>query len=255
MAEENTTQSVELMQDKPVQFQSDLSDIIDDAERAVRNREKSLVTNNGSVTVKHDGQVNLAGGNYSQVKLTPNGTIENISFQSVNKTNRFKVDTDDFILNNHKLNNKIYELADYKVVLEQEYPTTPKIAGGITMLGTVLVRAWEPNLKRYVMIRRLINIPLFSPSLGSTNVAPGLNITPNTEQIQSMIDTFNTSGISSMSDYINQLRQQRQEAQQEKSQLNNSSSGSKETLDNNEEETKTPDNYSPNDLAKNTNNG
>ena len=123
------------------------------------------------------------------------------------------------------------------------------------MLGTVLVRAWEPNLKRYVMIRRLINIPLFSPSLGSTDVAPGLNITPNTEQIQSMIDTFNTSGISSMSDYINQLRQQRQEAQQEKSQLNNSSSGSKETLDNNEKETKTPDNYSPNDLAKNTNNG
>ena len=58
-----------------------------------------------------------------------------------------------------------------------------------------------------------------------------------------------------MSDYINQLRQQRQESHRNKRQISNTSSGSKETLDNNEEETKTPENYSPNDLAKNTNNG
>ena len=251
MAEENKNKIVELTQDKPEEFSSDLEDIKDEAERTKRSLEKSLVSGSGSVAVRQDGQINLSAGNYSQIKANPNGTVETIGLQSINKANRYKIDTDDFILNNHKLNNKIYELADYKVVLEQEYPTTPKIAGGITMLGTVLTRAWDINLKRYVMIRRLVNIPLFSPSLGSTDVLPGLKITPNTEQIKEMKEAFNTAGITSMEDIIAKNRKERQDLLAEKEKIKQQEElGKAKTTTENKEKV---DTYSPNELAKENN--
>lgn len=249
MAEENKV--VELTQDKPEEFSSDLEDIIDDVQRTKRSVEKSLVSGPGSVAVRKDGQVNIAGGNYSQIKANPNGTVETIGLQSINKANRYKIDTDDFILNNHKLNNKIYELADYKVILEQEYPTTPKIAGGITMLGTVLTRAWDINLNRYVMIRRLVNMPLFSPSLGGMDALPGLNIVPNTSQIKEMKEAFNSSGITSMEEMINKNRQEREAVLKEKEEAKQKEeSGKEKTTTENKE---TVDNYSPNELAKENN--
>ena len=249
MAEENKV--VELTQDKPEEFSSDLEDIIDDAQRTERSVEKSLVSGSGSIAIRKDGQVNIAGGNYSQIKANPNGTVETIGLQSINKANRYKIDTDDFILNNHKLNNKIYELADYKVVLEQEYPTTPKIAGGITMLGTVLTRAWDINLNRYVMIRRLVNIPLFSPSLGGMDALPGLNIVPNTSQIKEMKEAFNSSGITSMEEMINKNRQEREAVLKEKEEAKQKEeSGKEKTITENKE---TVENYSPNELAKENN--
>ena len=219
MAETKEIKSIEITQDKPEEFESNFPDTKEKIERPSRGSEKQLNSGNGSIAVRDDGQVNLAAGLYSQTKLTPSGTIENISFQQINKTNRFKVEADDVIINNHKLNNKIYEMADYKRVLQQEYDTNPCIAGGITMLGTVLVKAWDLNLKRYVLIRRLINMPLFSPSLGAVDVHPGIKITPNTSRIKSMQEAFNTSGITSMDQYIAQSRQSREQANQERQQL------------------------------------
>jgi hypothetical protein len=69
--------------------------------------------------------------------------------------------TEEVVLNNHKLNPQIYDLADMK----QVYDDPDKAIGNLTMLGTVLVKAWEPNLKKYVLIRRQIRVPIFSPKL------------------------------------------------------------------------------------------
>ena len=70
------------------------------------------------------------------------------------------------------------------------------------MLGTVLVKAWDHNLNRYVMIRRLVNMPLFSPTINSTDVHPGLKITPSTSKIVEMQSAFKESG-STIKDFIN----------------------------------------------------
>ena len=216
MAEE--IKQVELTQDKPAEFISDFVDILGKVFWPVRVVEKAMNVINGSIAARIDGQINVAASKHSQVKVAPNGSIENISFQEVHKTNKFKVEADDIIINNHKLNNKIYELADFKSVLEQEYDTNPCIAGGITMIGTVLVKAWDLSLKRYVLIRRPINMPLFSPSLGAVDVHPGIKITPNTSRIQEMQEAFNTSGITNMETYINQAREARETARQKRQQ-------------------------------------
>ena len=80
------------------------------------------------------------------------------------------------------------------------------------MLGTVLVRAWEPKLQRYVLVRRLINMPVFSPNIGSPEVHPGLKITPDSEFIRKFRKMLNETGINSMSDLQATLQAVRQAA-------------------------------------------
>lgn len=180
--------TVEIGQDYAKNFQSEFSDLVDDVKRTARGSEQSLSNKKGFATVKKDGQVNLGAGKYSHFKMNPNGSIQDISYQREITTNRFKVEADDIIINNHKLNSKLYELSDFKRVLNTPRNTEECTIGGLTMLGTVLTKAWEPNLKRYVLIRRLVNIPMFSPSLGNTDVHPGLKITPNTSLISDMVN-------------------------------------------------------------------
>lgn len=180
--------TVEIGQDSAKNFQSEFSDLVDDVKRPARGSEQSLSNKKGFVTVKKDGQINLGSEKYSHFKMNPNGSIQDISYQREITTNRFKVEADDIIINNHKFNNKLYELSDFKRVLNTPRNAEECIIGGLTMLGTVLTKAWEPNLKRYVLIRRLVNIPMFSPSLGNTDVHPGLKITPNTSLISDMVN-------------------------------------------------------------------
>jgi len=213
MAENKT---LEISEDIPEQFESDFVDFKEDVNKISRSEERSLSNSNGSISLRDNGQINISSGNYSQIKASPNGTIEDISFQHVSKSNRRKIEVDDLIINNHKLNNKIYEMADFKSVLNTEYDASAAVAGAITMLGTVLVKAWEPNLKRYVLIRRLINMPLFSPSLGNVDVHPGLKITPNASKIKSMQETLNQTGISSLEDYVKESQQLREQRRQER---------------------------------------
>lgn len=215
MAEENNVKTVSITQDKPQLFNSTIDQLKSLTEDPIRGVEKAMATSTGSVGIRHDGQTNLTAGHYSQIKLNPNGTVENFSLQNINKTNRFNVEADDIIINNHKLNNKLYELSDFKSILQREYDTPNYVAGGLTMLGTILTKAWDNNLKRYVLIRRLINIPMFSPSLGNVDVHPGLKITPNTERINSMAEACSSSGLSTQ-EFIDQARALREDMRQER---------------------------------------
>lgn len=180
--------TVEIGQDSAKNFQAEFTDLVDDVKRPARGFEQSLSNKKGFVTVKKDGQVNIGSDKYAQVKTNPNGSVQDISYQREITTNRFRVEADDIIINNHKFNNKLYELSDFKRVLDTPRNNNECIAGGLTMLGTVLTKAWDSNLKRYVLIRRLINIPMFSPSLGNTDVHPGLKIKPNTSLINDMVN-------------------------------------------------------------------
>lgn len=206
MAEEKeAVNSISVKQDKPEKFESNLDKVKDYAERISRDEECSLKNNRGSVNIKRDGQVNISSGIDTQFKMGTNGTAEIISLTTSIKANTMKLDTDDLIIANHKFNRKIIDLADFKQVLKKDYTTDVKIAGGLTMLGTVLVRAWDEQLKRYVLIRRLANIPVFSPSLGATDVLPGLQITPSTERIKEMQEAYSKSGMD-IDSYINSIQ-------------------------------------------------
>ena len=199
-----TKHSTNIVQSPDQKFTEDFEDMKEGISRFVRTREEGLITPEGSMGVKYDGQVNICSGKNAHFKLSPNGTSENISMQYLVKTNAMKLNAEDYIFNRHKLNSKIYEMTDYKKVLvpEDYAPETESIAGAITMLGTVLVKAWDHNLNRYVMIRRLVNMPLFSPTINSTDVHPGLKITPSTSRIVEMQSAFKESG-STIKDFIN----------------------------------------------------
>ena len=195
----------------PENFSSSQQKIENDTFYHPRNQDKTLKTKNGSVAVKENGEVAISSGKSSHFKILPSGNVYSESYQEEIKTNIYRLEADDIIINNHKLNNKLYELADFKNVLNG-YDTTPRIAGGLTMLGTVLVKTWEPNLKRYVLMRRQVNIPMFSPSIGGTEVEPGLKITPSTSTIKEMVDKINMTGITSYAQLATTLQEKRKAA-------------------------------------------
>ena len=178
-----------------------------------RERDKDITMNNGvaSVTVKKTGAIDLSSMHNAHIQLDPGGAISMSSNRSSEKTDEYRLDAYDVIINNHKLNNKLYELADFKKILNG-YDSTTHVAGGLTMLGTVLVRAWEPNLQRYVMVRRQINIPMFSPSIGSREALEGLHVNSEPKKIHDLLSGLDLSNMTSYAQLANQLQEQRKQA-------------------------------------------
>ena len=199
---------VEYQKQKADNYDTNIQKIKDPAEYIPRGLHQAFYSEDGSIALKDDGTVSLAASIVNHLELDPGG---NLSIQSVDtdiKTNFFSVAADDIIVNNHKLNQKLYELADFKKI-KNTYDGTTHIAGNLTMLGTVLVKAWEPNLQRYVLVRRQINMPVFSPNIGGAEVNPGLNITPDTEFIRKFKKALDKSGISSYDDLMSGLERMR----------------------------------------------
>lgn len=153
-----------------------LEDIADAANFLVRGIENGIINRStgSSVVLRQSGQINLSASKYSQYKLNPSGKIMEESLESVTVTNRKKYSTDDIVVNEHKMNPYMYELTDMKE-LSNHY-NNKMLVGNFTAFGTVLVKAWEPELKRYVLIRRLARMPMFSPVLNVPEINPGLDI-------------------------------------------------------------------------------
>lgn len=153
-----------------------LDDIADATKFLVRGVENGIVNRStgSSIALRQSGQINLSASKYSQYKLNPSGKIMEESLESVTVTNRKKYSTDDIVINEHKMNPYMYELTDMKE-LSNHY-NNKMLVGNFTAFGTVLVKAWEPELKRYVLIRRLARMPMFSPVLNVPEINPGLDI-------------------------------------------------------------------------------
>lgn len=201
---------VKIKKDYFEEFNEKMIDFIDKSEQTNRSTEKSLVSKECSVSIR-DNNISISAGNYVQSKYSDMGAIENISFTDISKCNDRILDCEELIINNHKLNRKIYELSDFKEVLVSDINKNPGIVGALTMFGTVLVKCWEPNLNRYVLIRRLINMPVFSPALISADVHPGLKITPDSSRIEKMQKDLFSMGIMSESDFYKQASKYKSE--------------------------------------------
>ena len=190
----------------PDNMRSEKEIIKRETEYRQRGKEQALMTDFGSVSVKRNGAVGLSSGHWSHIHLNQNGSITETGNQISSKSDRYTISSKDIIINNHKLNSKLYELADFRAVLST-YDSTPRIAGGLTMFGTVLVKTWEPNLKRYVLMRRLVNIPMFSPSLGADDPLKGLKAKPDQGKIDSVLNGLNPAGMTSYAQLASQMQQ------------------------------------------------
>lgn len=142
-----------------------------------RGHESAIMndTTKSSMVIRHDGQINLSSNRYTQYKLNPSGKIIESSLESVSLSNRYKIQTDDMVLNEHKLNPYLYELTDMKK-LASAY-NNDMIVGNFCLFGSVLTKSWEMNLKRYVLMRRPARMPMFSTVLNVPEINTGLGVT------------------------------------------------------------------------------
>lgn len=127
-------------------------------------------TSGSNITAKGDGSTAMVSGIYAQYKTDKtSGVATEISMQSNTITVQKDIIANDLILNRHKLNSQLYELTNFK----NNHGT---IMGNLMMDATVLVKAWEPTLEQYVLIRRPARFPVFGNLLDAYVVDERLDI-------------------------------------------------------------------------------
>lgn len=170
--------------DIPESFKPSLNKLQERAENLSRSSERGIINekSGASIVARDNGQVNISSNEYSQYKLNPDGRVVEQSLESMTITNRKKISADEIVVNEHKLNSQLYELTDFKQVLNN----TQSAVGNFCITGTVLVKCWEPNLKRYVMIRRQVRMPMFSPLLNVPEIPAALGLGDPLKETQSL---------------------------------------------------------------------
>lgn len=148
------------------------------AENADRQKEKGFINDKTgtSIRMSEDGNVAIVGSKNVQYRMSyATGHASEISMESNTVTNRKNIKMDELIINTHKFNPQLYELTDMKQYLSD--PT--QAIGNLTMWGTVLVKAWEPNLEKWVLIRRPIRTPIFSNLLDIPKAPDEMGLSDN----------------------------------------------------------------------------
>lgn len=175
MSEKN--KSVIIEPDIDEKFMPMLDSIKQKVRNISRDTERGFVNSHSksSIVLKENGNVSLISGINSQIKLSKEGKITEICLEKETKTNKKKLTTDDLILNNHKFNPKLFEFTDMRQVLNSE----ELLVGNFTMSGTVLVKTWDEDRKRYVLIRRPTRLPMFSPILNTSAIPEEFDIDNN----------------------------------------------------------------------------
>lgn len=126
-----------------------------------------------SIVTRDDGNINLTSDEYTQIKIDKNSSA--IIYTSLSSTTNSvinEINTNDIKVNKHKFNNQLIELTDFRNV-------NGNIIGNIMMNGTVLVKTWEPNLEKWVLIRRPISTAMFSNRLNVPNTPEQLEVDLN----------------------------------------------------------------------------
>ena len=167
---------VTLEADEPQGFNTKLDEIKDKSKYIGRTTEKGFVNEEygSSMALRENGQISLAAGKQAQMKMNPSGTVDILGLEIVNTSNRIKYYTDELVINDHKLNPNLWELTGFKSVPLQDNQFAT--VGNFTMAGYVLVRAWDRQLGRYMMIRRPARIAPFGPRLNVADIHPALKI-------------------------------------------------------------------------------
>lgn len=137
---------------------SDLWDLVNTkSKQASAGKDKGTIgKNGGSSIIKEDGTITTAAGLYANTSINPkNGVITNKSLRNDISTVQHNITASDITINSHKLNSQLYELTNMKKVKNTA-------VGNLTMMGTVLVKTYDPVLEKWVLIRRQVRLPIFS---------------------------------------------------------------------------------------------
>ena len=141
-------------------------------QRASRQTDEYTInkTSGANITAKGDGSTAMVSGIYAQYKADKNsGVATEISLQSNTVTVQKDIIANDLTLNRHKLNSQLYEFTNFK-------NNAGSIMGNLMMDATILVKAWEPTLEKYVLIRRPARFPIFSNLLDAYVVDERLDV-------------------------------------------------------------------------------
>ena len=123
-----------------------------------------------NITARSDGSTAMVSGIYAQYKADKNsGVATEISMQSNTVTVQKDIVVSDLVINRHKLNSQLYEFTNFK----NNHGT---VMGNMMMDATILVKAWEPTLQQYVLIRRPARFPVFGNLLDAYVVDERLDI-------------------------------------------------------------------------------
>lgn len=133
--------------------------------------DKGVIGSDGATTlVKQDNVMVNSAGTYTQrISAGETGVITDVSLQHNTKTVRNNIACSDYILNNHKMNSYMYEITNMKQMQDTAI-------GNFTVLGTVLVKTYDKELDKWVMIRRQVRVPMFSNLLDPYAIDERLNV-------------------------------------------------------------------------------
>ena len=133
--------------------------------------DKGVIGKDGATSIVKSSNVMVdSAGMYTQ--RIANGDVGNITDESLQhniKTVRANISCSDLIVNNHKMNSYLYEITNMKKVQDTAI-------GNFTVMGTVLVKTYDPNLEKWVLIRRQVRVPMFSNVLNPYAIDERLNI-------------------------------------------------------------------------------
>ena len=176
MAENKKPINVAIEPEEPKDMDLTISQIQNIADYGRRSHDKWLMNerSGSSLMLRNNGQTNMAASKYSQYKLNPEGSSQENTLISQTVTNRKILQADEFVFNNHKFNTQLIDLADFRKMKVDQNQNC--VVGNFTVFGSVLVKAWEENLKRYVLIRRPARMSLFSPLLNVPDIMPASQI-------------------------------------------------------------------------------
>lgn len=176
MAEANKPINVAIEPEEPKDMDLSISGVQRLADYGRRSHDKWLMNerSGSSLMFRNNGQTNLAASRYSQYKLNPTGSSQEQTLISQTVTNRKILQADEFVFNNHKFNTQLIDLADFRKMKVDQNQNC--VVGNFTVLGSVLVKAWDENLKRYMLIRRPARMSLFSPLLNVPDIMPASQI-------------------------------------------------------------------------------
>lgn len=153
-------------------------EIVKNTEKATPGVDKGITGSGGATSViKGDNNGVDAYGLYVQRICNGNsGVITDKSMQHNIDTVRACINSDDIIINEHKMNSYLYEITNMKKMQNTAI-------GNFTVSGTVLVKTYDHNLKKWVLIRRQVRVPMFSNLLDPYIIDERLNIEDSGETI------------------------------------------------------------------------
>lgn len=133
--------------------------------------DKGVIGKDGATSIVKSNNIMVnSAGMYAQ-RIT-NGDVGNITDESLQhniKTVRANISCSDLIVNNHKMNSYLYEITNMKKMQDTAI-------GNFTVMGTVLVKTYDPNLEKWVLIRRQVRVPMFSNVLNPYAIDERLSI-------------------------------------------------------------------------------